>query len=119
MGVITLIGVALGACIPWFMAKGEREHRVREARRAEKMAAFERFAVHLLRIENAKHNSPAIIEQLNTELEEVWMPVLILCDRDGPVAKEILAIKKLTVEAGMESGTAVKMSKAMHEELNG
>lgn len=119
VGVIGLAGVVIGAIIPWFLAREEREHRVREARRAEKMAAFERFAIHLLRIENAELNGPGAGEQLKTEFEEVWMPVLILCDRGGPVLKAMGTIPKVTVEAGLEKGTAVKMTKAMYEELNG
>lgn len=119
VGVIGLVGVVIGAVIPWFLAREDREHGVREARRAEKMAAFERLAVYLLRLENAEHNGPAIIEQLKIEFEEVWMPVLIVCDRGGPVLKAMGKIPEITVKAGLEKGTAVRLSKAMHEEMNG
>lgn len=111
------MGVLIGAGITWVLARGERQHRIQEARRAEKIAAFERLAVHVLRIENAKVNSPEIVKQLTTEFEEVWIPVLMLCDKDGPVSKELRSIKPMTADTGLEKGTAVRLTKAMHEEL--
>ncbi|MPZ70377.1 MAG: hypothetical protein GEU71_12745 [Actinobacteria bacterium] len=113
---VGLAGVFLGSGIGWFLARDERKHRVREARRAEKKAAFERFAIYLQRLESIS-NTGFAAGQLKEDLEEVWMPVLLVCEWEGPVHQEIMALKNVTPQAGVPKGTAVDMIRAMQKEM--
>lgn len=112
-----LVGVLIGAGITWAVAREERKHRVREARRAEKMVVFQRFLIHLMEIEMAEVNGPDSTRKLAAEIEEVWAPVVLLCEPGGPVLREIGLIKELTPETGLEKGTWAKMTRAMREEM--
>lgn len=114
---IGFVGVVLGSIITSLAARGDRKFRVKEARRAEKMAAFGRLLNYVDDVQGHEAMSDEELKEVGTRGSRVLNGALLVCDEDGQLFKSLT--EEYTAEAllagGTELGTSLLL--AIREEL--
>lgn len=81
--LVGLLGVVIGALITWWISRGEREARIKEARREEKRIAFARL-LETLRLVLASESDDSVA---TNNLHIAVFEALLFSDHNGLVFK--------------------------------